>query len=118
MDPRPPQLCPSCGSHLQIDRLRCTCGVAVEGHLRWPRLARLSPDDQQLVELLILMGASLKDVAHKLDISYPTLRKRIDILIKRLQDEIQKDSDFRVQLLKDVAAGRKSAMDARKEMGQ
>lgn len=111
------QTCPSCGEALQIERLRCVaCATVVEGVFRWPRLARLSPDDQQLVELLIVSSGSLKAAAQKLGISYPTMRKRLDELIKRLEMAVKEDERLRRQLLKDVAAGKRSPADAIKQL--
>ena len=110
---KPAQTCPSCGQRLAIERLRCeTCQTIVEGRFGWPRLARLTPDDQQVVELLILSSGSLKAVAKKLGISYPTMRKRLNELIKALQHHVEADERVRRQLLKDVASGRRSAHEA------
>jgi hypothetical protein len=114
---KPAQICPSCGNALQIERLRCQgCATLVEGKFGWPRLARLSPEDQQLVELMILSSGSLKDVAKKLGISYPTVRKRLDELIGSLEVQVKKDEQLRRQLLKDVAAGKRSAEDVARQI--
>ncbi len=111
--PRAAQACPSCGHGLQIERLSCaSCGTVVEGTFRWPRLARLSRDDQELVELLILSSGSLKAVAKKLGISYPTMRKRLDALITRLEAEVEADEEFRRELLREVASGERTAAEA------
>lgn len=114
---KPAQICPSCGQRLQIERLQCAaCHTVVEGSFGWPRLSRLSPEDQQLVELLILASGSLKAVAKRLGISYPTMRKRLDDLIKALEREVKQDAHLREQWLKDVEAGKRSAGDAAKHM--
>lgn len=114
---KPAQACPSCGTRLSIERLRCaTCQAVVEGAFRWPRLARLSSEDQQLVELLILSSGSLKAVAKKLGISYPTIRKRLDALIKHMEMEVREDERLRRQLLKEVEAGKRSAAEAIKQL--
>jgi len=114
---RPAQNCPSCGNALQIERLRCmACHTVVEGRFRWPRLARLAPEDQQLVELLILSSGSLKAVAKRLGISYPTMRKRLDALIRALEREVKADERFRRQLVKEVAAGQRSVREAVKQL--
>lgn len=108
------QKCPSCQDDLDIERLRCPkCQTLVEGHFRWPRLSRLGEADQQLVELMILASGSLKTVAKRLGISYPTVRKRLDELIERLTAEIKADEAFRRQLLHDVQAGKRSASEAK-----
>lgn len=102
---------------MQIERLRChACQATVEGQFGWPRLARLTADDQRLVELLILASGSLKEVAKKLGISYPTIRKRLDQLIHTLQAEVKRDEERRRQLLREVEAGRRSASDAAQKL--
>lgn len=114
---RPAQICPSCDHPLHVERLRCAgCGTVVEGAFPWPRLSRLSPDDQRLVELLILASGSLKTVAKKLSISYPTIRKRLNELIRTFALEVRADEQQRRQLLHDVAAGKRSAREAIRQL--
>ena len=114
---KPAQTCPSCATQLYIERLRCSaCNTVVEGNFWWPRLSRLSPEDQQLVELLILSSGSLKAAAKKLGISYPTMRKRLDELIRGLEAEVRKDEKLRREVLKEVAAGKRSVDDAVKRL--
>jgi hypothetical protein len=42
--------------------------------------------------LLVLCGGSLKEVAKRLEISYPTMRRRLDEVIQRLESEVKSDS--------------------------
>lgn len=79
--------CHVCQSLMTASRLECAeCGLTVEGRFATPRLGRLAPEDQQLIESFVLCGGSLKMLAEDLSVSYPTVRKRIDGLIERLQD--------------------------------
>ena len=87
-----PRNCPSCEGELTAERLRCgICGTVVEGVFSFPRLARLSKDDQQFIEVLVLADGSLKTVSAKLGISYPTVRRRLDELVQRLAREVERD---------------------------
>ena len=114
---KPAQRCPSCDTLMQLERLRCPgCQTTVEGSFRWPRLSRLMTADQELVELLILASGSLKDVAKKLAISYPTIRRRLDELIQRLEGELKADEAYRKQLLREVASGKRTAAEATRLM--
>ena len=45
----------------------------------------LSEEDWQFIKRLILASGSLKDVAHQYGISYPTVRIRLNRLIKKVQ---------------------------------
>jgi hypothetical protein len=105
--------CPACGSGLTIQRLHCgDCGTAVEGEFPWPRLARLSHEDQHLIELLILSSGSLKSLATTLGVSYPTVRKKVDAVIARLEAEVEADEVYRLKLLREVEEGLRSAAEA------
>ena len=68
----------------------------------------LSEEDWQFVKRLILASGSLKDVAHQYGISYPTVRIRLNRLIKKVQilgsKKVQTPFHQKVQLL--VAEGR------------
>jgi hypothetical protein len=75
-------------------RMSCECGrLHLEGAVHLPPLARLGGEDQRLAEGLILCGGNLKTLAERFEITYPTLRKRLDGVIRRLEDERRRDQD-------------------------
>jgi hypothetical protein len=77
--------CINCHSTLRIEKLHCeTCEVRYTGRFGLPRLARLAPAQQRLAEQLVLTAGNLKQMAANLEISYPTLRKRLDELVEAL----------------------------------
>ena len=87
-----PKQCPACEAQLQIEQLRCErCDTRIAGKFALPRLARLPQEDQQFIELLVMHEGSLKAVAASLEISYPTLRKRLEEVVQRLENEAAKD---------------------------
>lgn len=77
-----------------------------------PRLARLSPEEQHLVEQIVLASCNLKDVAATLSVSYPTLRKRLDALIGSLGALRDEDEAAAQDLLGQVEAGTLAAEEA------
>lgn len=80
-----PTSCPSCGSELQVKTLACPgCDTSVRGVYALPALVRLSSDDQEFVKSFVLDSGSLKDIASRYGVSYPTVRNRLDDLIARL----------------------------------
>lgn len=84
--------CPLCTQLLSIEMLKCdTCAVEYRGHFHFPALAALNQEEQYLVEMLILHGGNLKEIAKSLKISYPTLKKRLTELANSFQkkQEIQ-----------------------------
>ena len=109
--------CPCCQGKMEIERLRCTeCGVTVEGHIPIPRLARLSAEDREFVELFVRSSGSLKAVASKLGISYPTVRSRLDRVIESLQTEEENEKDARNRILDEIEQGAISVDEAIKRL--
>ena len=105
--------CVTCHSALEAERLRCTtCGLAYEGRFEQPRLARLGPAEQDLAERVLLAAGNLKEVAGAIEVSYPTLRKRLDALILRLHALRDADEARTRALLDEVEAGTRSVEEA------
>ena len=105
--------CANCSNALEITRAACrACGLGYEGRFHLSRLARLEPGHQHLAEQIVLTAGNLKEVAGALDISYPTLRKRLDGLIRALKDLRAGDAARTRSLLDAVEAGRMSAEEA------
>ncbi len=95
--------CVTCASELRASKLACAaCGITYSGEFLLPRLARLAPQHQQLAEQLILAAGNLKQVAATLEISYPTLRKRLDDLVEALALLRDADDARATALLEDV----------------
>ena len=85
-----PKLCPSCGAGLSVAQLTCPgCETSVSGSYPLPALSRLSDDDQEFVLSFILSSGSLKQMAKLYEVSYPTVRNRLDDLISLLSDAIE-----------------------------
>lgn len=76
------------------------------------RLARLEPDQQLLVEQMVLAAGNLKDVASAIEVSYPTLRKRLDALIVALRTLRDQDEAQTTDILDAVEAGNMPAETA------
>ena len=81
-----PVNCPSCHSVLKVARLACDhCGTAVEGDFPLPLLSCLDVEDQAFVVSFIRSSGSLKEMAQKYGVSYPTVRNKLDALIEKLR---------------------------------
>ena len=106
-------ICSSCGQHVEIQQVHCrACGLHYEGRFGLPRLARLSAEHQRLSEMLVLCAGNLKEMARELDVSYPTLRKRLDALIEALKALRGADEGRIDELLSAVEAGTMPAEQA------
>jgi hypothetical protein len=80
-----PVFCPSCQDPLIVTRLKCgQCETEVGGHYPLPSLLTLSPEDQAFVLQFLLTSGSLKEMARHLGVSYPTVRNRLNEIIRTL----------------------------------
>lgn len=77
--------CPVCASELAVTRLQCRgCGTAIEGDFNVGRFGRLSREQLTLLESFLRARGNLKELERELKVSYPTVRARIDALVKSL----------------------------------
>lgn len=77
--------CPVCEGELQVSRLRCTtCGTAIEGQFSVGRFGRLSREQMYLLESFLRARGNLRDMERELGISYPTVRNRVENLVRAL----------------------------------
>ena len=84
--PSMPLHCPSCGKGLRVQRLLCrNCDTAVEGSYLLPVLSQMPKDDQAFISEFVKASGSLKEMASRLKVSYPTVRNRLDEIIARLK---------------------------------
>ena len=83
---RLPTSCPSCQGQLAVKQLRCEqCETVVDGLYPLPALASLGQEDQEFILEFIKDSGSLKQMAGILDVSYPTVRNRLDEIIDKLK---------------------------------
>ena len=85
-----PQTCPSCSSALNVISLACAnCHTEIRGEFELPALARLESTDRTFIVEFVKSSGSLKLMAEKMKLSYPTVRNMLDDIITRL-NEIEK----------------------------
>lgn len=77
--------CPVCADELTITRLHCrSCGSALEGEFGVGRFGRLDREQMRLLESFLRARGNLKEMERELGISYPTVRSRVDSLVRAL----------------------------------
>ncbi len=77
--------CPVCQGELMISRLHCrSCGTALEGEFGVGRFGRLSREQLSLLESFLRSRGNLKEMERELGISYPTVRSRVDALVRAI----------------------------------
>ena len=109
--------CPICSEQLKVVRLECdSCGTRMEGSFSLGRFHALSPDQLDFLEIFIRARGNFKDIERELGISYPTVRSRLDAMIRALgfpsQAEPDRESERRKEILRELAEGRIAADDA------
>ncbi len=77
--------CPVCASELAVTRLHCaTCGTTLEGDFSVGRFGRLNRDQLALLESFLRSRGNLREMERELGISYPTVRGRVEALVRAL----------------------------------
>jgi hypothetical protein len=109
--------CPICSEQLKVVRLECdSCGTRMEGSFSLGRFHALSGDQVEFLETFIRARGNFKDIERELGISYPTVRSRLDAMIRALgfpsQAEPDRESERRKEILRELAEGRIAADDA------
>lgn len=83
-----PTTCPACGGVLHIQTMGCeACGTRIEGVFPLIKLNQLSNEELRFVLDFVMCSGSLKEMAAKLKLSYPTVRNRLDDIIAVLKQE-------------------------------
>lgn len=79
--------CPHCQGSLAIRAKRCLeCGLEIHGDFLENPLVYLSRPEQDFLFQFILCAGNFKALGEKLDLTYPTLRSRLDRIIARLEE--------------------------------
>ncbi|MCS7202760.1 MAG: DUF2089 domain-containing protein [Dictyoglomus sp.] len=77
--------CPICGKEMLIIRLKCNnCNITVEGEFLSNKIASLSPEEQEFLELFLRTRGNVKEMERILKISYPTVRSRLDNILRSI----------------------------------
>ena len=109
------QDCPYCGSPMHVTRMACGhCNCSVEAQFPMSRLGVLPVEHQKFIEMFVLAGGNLKEIAEQVGVSYPTIRSRLDKVIEALRAEIGKTRRVRGDVLDAVDPGKSNAEQAAK----
>jgi hypothetical protein len=89
-------------------------GVPARELPRW--LAHLEDEDYQFIKRLVLASGSLKELAAEYEVSYPTIRLRLDRLIERVRavDSLPATDPLQARIRALVAEGEISERAGRK----
>jgi len=109
--------CPVCGDELTVTRLHCrNCDSALEGHFNLGKFYRLTPEQLHFVETFIKCEGKITRVEEELGISYPTVRNRLNDVIRALGYEVAAEATISAEkrraILEQLQAGEVSADEA------
>jgi hypothetical protein len=113
--------CPVCAGELGVTRLRCrSCGTTLEGDFTVGRFGRLDRDQLTLLESFLRSRGNLREMERELGISYPTVRSRVEALVRSLgfgprsdeEDATTEAGQTRETILERLARREISAEDA------
>ncbi|HJW22131.1 MAG TPA: DUF2089 domain-containing protein [Candidatus Limnocylindrales bacterium] len=77
--------CPVCSGELAVTRLHCrACGTTLEGDFNVGRFGRLSREQMAVLESFLRSRGNLRDMERELSLSYPTVRSRVEALVRAL----------------------------------
>ncbi len=86
--------CPVCAHELAVTRLHCqSCGTTLEGDFSVGRFGRLNREQLTLLESFLRSRGNLREMERELGISYPTVRARVEALVRALGFGPRADAD-------------------------
>jgi len=86
--------CPVCSGELAVTRLHCrACGTTLEGDFNVGRFGHLTREQMAVLDSFLRSRGNLRDMERELGLSYPTVRARVEALIRALGFGPRADSD-------------------------
>lgn len=114
--------CPVCSEALEVTELTCpACNTRISGHFKMCKFCSLSAEHKYFAEVFIKNRGNIREVEKELGISYPTVRGRLEALIRALGYPVDSDTDHagdkeysekRMQILDRLSQGEISASEA------
>ena len=108
--------CPVCGADLAVTRLYCVnCNTSIEGHFvhEHTPFGHLSAEQMQFLLTFVRCEGKLNRMEEEMKLSYPTLRNRLNEIVRALGYEPGKDdltqslsAEDRRQILEDLDQGK------------
>ena len=106
--------CPVCAGQLAVTHLKCNeCNTELNGEFMANEFARLPKDKLEFLRTFLSCRGNLKEVEAVLNISYPTVRGRLDQLLGSLEmsdgayqpgDSDSEDEEGNAQKREDILA--------------
>ena len=110
-------ICPDCNQPLKVARMACpSCRLAVEGDFEVSPLGKLSVDDQAFVIAFVRHHGSIKKMESIFEISYPTVKNRLNAISAALDKDFQAPSP-NLYVLEQLSRGELTVDEALERLG-
>ncbi len=112
-----PTECPVCHDDLLVTQLCCrNCGTELGGRFTMGRLFQLTPEQLHFVQVFLRCAGKINCVEEELGLSYPTVRSRLEDVIRALGYEVSEergaDDEHRQEILGQLARKEISSEEA------
>ena len=114
--------CPVCGGDLAVTKLFCiSCNTSIEGHFvpEHTPFGNLTAEQMQFLLTFVKCEGRLNRMEEEMKLSYPTLRNRLNDIVRALGYEPGKEEvpyrpsvEDRRRILEDLESGKISSRDA------
>ena len=119
-----PSYCPICQSTLEVTRVYCAhCDTTIDGHFAPSAnpFAVLNKEQMHFLMTFIRCEGRFNRMEEELNLSYPTLRNRLQEILKALgfepkADDVKLSAEERMQILDLLAKGEISAEEAQNQL--
>ena len=107
-----PNVCPACGGNLYVSEFKCPgCDTAVRGEFHLSPLGNLSEEHFDFIRTFVLSRGNIKEVESRMGISYPTVRNKLDEVIRALSEQ-QANKMTSAEVLDALESGKITASQA------
>jgi hypothetical protein len=121
-----PSYCPICQSTLEVTRVYCAhCDTTIEGHFAPSAnpFAVLNKEQMHFLMTFIRCEGRFNRMEEELNLSYPTLRNRLEEILKTLgfepkADDTKLSAEERMRILDRLANGELSAEEAQLQLSR
>jgi hypothetical protein len=82
--------CPVCGDMLHVTKLECdSCHTSINGEFYLSKFSYLKKEHLYFIEVFLKNKGNIKQIEKELSISYPTVKKNLDDVIKALGYDVE-----------------------------
>lgn len=85
-----PGTCPVCGGRMHVCELGCkSCDITLRGEFDLSPFNALAKDELRFVEIFIRTQGNFREVQAELGLSYPTVKKQLENIIRTLGYDVK-----------------------------